>query len=270
MINVIKADKKHEEFKDEKVLNSIRRAGIPKSLEQKVLEHIRSKLYDGISTSEIYRHIIEFLGESDHPFTKTSYSLKESIMALGPTGYPFEDFIAKLLEAHGYTTKVRQILSGECITHEIDVIASKNGKSAMIEAKFHNSPGTRSQIHVGLYTQARFEDIRRRNSLDEAWLVTNTKTTIDTNTYAQCKNIKIMSWSYPVGESLRDLIEATRLHPITILTTINSSQKKQLLDNHVVMCKDINQQPDLLDSLFLSEIDRQKVLSEVAYIARTE
>ena len=52
-------------------------------------------------------------------------------MKLGPTGYPFEDFIAKLLQADGYETKVRQILKGECITHEIDVIAEKNNKTSI-------------------------------------------------------------------------------------------------------------------------------------------
>lgn len=270
MVTVIKANKRKEQFDEEKVINSIRRAGVPESIRQDVLEHVKSKLYEGISTSEIYNHIIEFLGKSEHPYTRSSYSLKEGIMALGPTGYPFEDFIAKLLESKGYHTKVRQILPGECISHEIDVVASKDGRTAMIEAKFHNSPGTRSQIHVGLYTQARYEDVRDRNSFDEAWLVTNTKTTVDVNTYALCKNIKVMSWSYPEGDSLRDLIETTRLHPITILSSLNTSQKRTLLDNHIVLCKDIFNDPKLINILYLPEQDKQKVLSEVAYIAKTE
>lgn len=270
MINVIKANRRHEPFDEEKLLNSIRRAGIPKNIEENVLEHIKGKLYDGISTSEIYRHIIEFLGQSDKPYTRTSYSLKEGIMQLGPTGYPFEDFIAKLLSTFGYQTKVRQVLAGECITHEIDVIASKDGRNSMIEAKFHNSPGTRSQIHVGLYTQARFEDVKIRNNLDEAWLVTNTKTTTDVNTYALCKNIKVISWSYPEGDSLRDMIEKSRLHPITILTSLSSSHKKTLLDNHTVLCKDIFLNNSLIDVLFLSPEAREKLLSEVNYIAKQE
>lgn len=270
MINVIKANKRQEPFNEEKLMNSIRRAGIPRNIEENVLEHIKAKLYDGISTSEIYQHIIEFLASSEHPYSRTSYSLKEGIMQLGPTGYPFEDFIAALLRSFGYQTKVRQILSGECITHEIDVIASKDGKSSMIEAKFHNSPGVRSQIHVGLYTQARFEDVKERNHLDEAWLVTNTKTTTDVNTYALCKKIKVISWSYPEGESLRDMIEKSRLHPITILTSLSQSQKRTLLDNHIVLCKDIFLDNSLVDVLFLSPQDKQKLLSEVSYIAKQE
>lgn len=268
MINIIKANKIEEPFSEIKVINSIARAGIPLHLREKVLTHVKTKLYEGISTAEIYQHILEFLGQSEHPYTKSRYSLKEAIMGLGPTGYPFEDFIAKLLKEDGYTTKVRQILMGTCITHEIDVIAEKGGKRAMIEAKFHNSPGTRSQIHVGLYTQARFEDIRQRHNLQEAWLVTNTKTTTDVNIYAECKNMKIISWSYPDGDSLRDMIEKSGLHPITILASLNQSQKRILLNNHIVMCKEIYLDPALLDILSLSKADREKTLAELSFIYR--
>src|SRR5664279_1416804 len=125
MFTVIKADGKKEPFSEEKVINSIRRARIPKPIQSEVLIHVKSKLYEGISTSEIYQHILEFLDNSAHPYSKSSYSLKEAIMMLGPTGYPFEDFVAKILQAFGYTTKVRQILNGKCVTHEIDVIAEK-------------------------------------------------------------------------------------------------------------------------------------------------
>lgn len=267
---VIKADKTHETFNESKLIESIKRARIPENLRNQVLEHVRSKIYDGISTAEIYRHITEFLGQSPDPYAKTRYSLKEAIMNLGPTGYPFEDFISQLLKAQGYHTKVRQILTGECITHEIDVIAEKAGRSSIIEAKFHNSPGTRSQIHVALYTQARFEDVRIRNHIDETWLVTNTKTTTDVNTYAICKNIKILSWSYPEGNGLRDMIERARLHPVTMLTSLTNAQKRILLNNHVVLCKELYQDNSLIDMLYLSRPELDKVLSELKSVCSTE
>jgi Holliday junction resolvase-like predicted endonuclease len=270
MYTVIKADRTKELFNEEKVLNSIKRARINPSIQFEVLNHIKSKLYDGISTAEIYHHIIEFLGKSQDPYTKSKYSLKEAIMNLGPTGYPFEDFIAKLLQAKGYHTKVRQILSGECITHEIDVIAEKAGRSAIIEAKFHNSPGTRSQIHVGLYTQARFEDVKVRNHIDEAWLVTNTKTTTDVNTYGLCKKLKVISWSYPDGGSLRDMIEETKLHPVTLLSTLSNAHKKILLNNHIVLCKELIEDDHYVDMLYLPNTQRENVLAEAKYICKSD
>jgi hypothetical protein len=267
---VIKATGHKEPFNEAKVIDSIRRAGIPENIQSQVLAHIKTKLYDGISTAEIYRHILEFLTESDHLYARAKYSLKEAIMMLGPTGYPFEDFVSEILKALGYQTQVRQILSGRCVSHEVDVIAEKDGRKAMIEAKFHNNLGTRSEVHVALYTNARFQDVKERNNLQEAWLVTNTKTTIDANTYAQCAGMKVISWSYPDGGSLRDLIERTRLHPVTILTTLSHSHKVTLLNNHVIMCKSIHENPSLLDSIPLSQEEKQRTLSEIAFICQSE
>ncbi len=270
MIHVLKADRTREPFSEQKVMDSIKRARIPHSLRGEVLTHVKSKLYEGISTQEIYHHILEFLNTSPKPYIKTRYSLKEAIMQLGPTGYPFEDFISRLLEHEGYTTRVRQILAGKCVSHEIDVVAQKDQRTVMIEAKFHNSPGVRSEIHVALYTQARFEDIKIRNHIDEAWLITNTKTTIDANTYAQCSGMRVLSWDYPEGAGLRELIEESRLHPVTMLTILSQSQKMTLLENHVVLCKEIQKNPQVLDMLYLSQQDRNKLLNEVATVCSDE
>ncbi len=270
MINVVKANGQKEPFNEQKVIMSINRAGIPQRLRVQVLFHVKAKLYEGIPTGEIYSAILDFLGSSDEPYSRAKYSLKEAIMMLGPTGYPFEDFIAKILQSLGYETKVRQILMGKCVSHEIDVIAKKDNKSIMIEAKFHNSVGIRSEVHVSLYTNARFQDIKEKNSLDEAWLVTNTKTTIDANTYALCAGMKVISWSFPEVGSLRELIEKSRLHPITMLTSLSHTHKVTLLNSHVVMCKEIQGNPTLLDQLPLSKEEKEKTLAEVAFICQTE
>ena len=270
MISVQKADGTTEPFDKDKIIHSLRRAGVPKTLEQKALSHIQSRLYDGIQTWELYQHISEFLGSSEHPYTKAKYSLKQSIMMLGPTGYPFEDFIAKILEVHGYKTEVRQILNGKCITHEVDVVAKRDGKSSMIEAKFHNNPGNRSDVHVALYTKARFDDVKIKNGLSEGWLVTNTKATTDAIAYANCEGLKIISWEYPEGESLRDLIEKYTMHPVTALTTLTTAMKAQLLGHHIVLCKDICANNSLLDILPLSKDEKKRTLEEIHYICQEE
>jgi hypothetical protein len=270
MITVLKANGTKEFFDENKVMNSIHRAHIPEHLQPQVLEHIKSKLYEGISTAEIYQYILEFLDTAPHPYMKSRYNLKEAIMMLGPSGYPFEDFVSKILETEGYTTHVRQILRGKCISHEIDVIVEKDGRSSIIEAKFHNNIGTRSEVHVAMYTHARFVDLQYRYHFDQVWLVTNTKTTIDANTYALCNDMKVISWDYPEGNSLRDLIEKSRLHPITVLNTLPQSLKITLLENHIVMCKDIHANPTVLDGLSLSKEEKQKVLAEVTAVCNLE
>lgn len=268
MLNVIKADGSIEPYSEEKVKNSIKRARISPELQAKVLAEIKTKLYDNIPTYDIYGLITDALAHSSEPYSKARYSLKQAIMLLGPTGYPFEDFIARVFEEHGYQTQTRIILNGRCVTHEIDVISEKDGKKNMVEAKFHNNPGARSEVQVALYVKARFDDVKDRYSFDEAWIVTNTKTTIDANSYAECNNMKVISWNFPEGGSLRDLIESRELHPITMLTTLNAKQKAQLLANHTVMCKDLSEKPQLLDVLGLSHEEKEQTKAEVTYICQ--
>ncbi len=267
MFTVIKADKKTEPFSEEKVIASIKRARIPETVQADALNHVKTKLYEGITTQEIYHHILEFLDKTPHQYNKSRYSLKEAIMTLGPSGYPFEDYVGKLLEEMGYKTRVRQILNGRCVTHEIDVVAEKDNKTAIIEAKFHNSPGTRSDVHVALYTQARFEDVQVRNKIDEVWLVTNTKSTVDANTYAQCIGMKVISWDFPERQGLREMIEETRLYPITMLTSLSQSNKMTLLNNHIVLCKQIQKDNTLLTVLPLTKDERDALLAEIAFLS---
>jgi len=269
MVNVIKATGDKEPFSEDKVKISIQRAGIPDELETQVVEHVKSKLYENIPTSEIYHHITEFLGKSSS-YSKAKYSLKQAIMDLGPTGYPFEDFVSEILKEDSYTTKTRSLLSGKCITHEIDVIAQKQNKRIMIEAKFHNEPGIRTDVHVALYTKARFDDLKDKYNFSEAWIVTNTKVTSDALAYALCENLKIISWSYPERDSLRDLIEKFNLHPMTVLTTLSENQKQQLLEKHVVLCKKIMEQPSILDLIDIPQEKKKEVLEEIKAICNSK
>ncbi len=263
MINVLKSTGAIEPFSEEKVLASTKRAHIPESLQNQILQHVKSKLYDNIRSSEIYRHIMEFLGTSSFPYSRAKYSLKQGVMDLGPTGYPFEDFVAEVLNVQGYQTQTRQVLNGKCVKHEIDIIAQKDGKKSMIECKFHNSVGNHTQVHVSLYTKARFDDLKEKHNLGSTWLVTNTRITTDALNYALCNNIKVISWNYPENEGLRDLIEKSKLHPITALTTLTQSQKQNLLDNSVVLCKNIVGNLGLLN---LSEDKTKSILEEAKFV----
>lgn len=266
MPNVLKASGQIEPFNENKLRSSIQRAGIPPELVENVVIHIKSKLYENITTREIYKHILEFLQKSPYPFSHTKYSLKQSIMDLGPTGYPFEDYISEILKLEGYATQVRQVLQGKCISHEIDVVAEKNNIKSMIECKFHNTAGIKSQIHVSLYTKARFDDVKEKNNLTDAWLITNTKITSDALNYALCANMKVISWDYPEKGSFRDLIEKHKLYPITTLSSLTQNQKQMLAQNHVVLAKDVCINPSSLDVLELPKDKKASILSECQFI----
>src|ERR1035437_3241 len=215
MVNVLKANGIVEPFSEEKLRDSMSRIGISSSEQNKVISHLKSNLHENIPTFEIYEHVTSALQEQSH-LVKLRYTLKQAIMALGPTGYPFEDYVSEILKSKGYLTQVRSILTGKCVSHEIDVIAEKQGtEKLMVEAKYHNAPGIHTDIHVSLYTKARFDDLKEKYQFDRAWLFTNTKITSDALAYALCVNMGVVSWSYPQNESLRDLTEKERLYPVT-------------------------------------------------------
>lgn len=235
-IIVIKATGEEEPFSEAKVRSSIRRAGIAPDLEEQVVAHVRSILYENIPTAEIYRHIIEFLDKSPYPAARAKYSLKQAIMSLGPTGHPFEQFVAAILHYHGYKVETNRTIQGKCISHEIDIIATKNNHQYMIEAKFHKRPDTRTDAKAAMYTCARFNDL---GGFAQAWLVTNTKVTSDAIDYGKCMGMQIISWSYPQHDNLRDLIEKANLHPLTVLSTLSQKQKQRLLEQKIVLCRQI-------------------------------
>lgn len=239
MIHVLKATGKAEPYSDEKLTSSIRRAGIPPEIENELIPHIKDKLYDDIPTSVIYRHVKEYLHHSPKSYTAAKYGLKQAIMDLGPTGYPFEDYLAHIMQSFGYRTTVRNIVRGKCITHEIDVIATKKEEKVMVEAKFHNMPGTKTNVHVAMYIKARFDDTKEQNGFTIPWLVTNTKMTTDAIAFGSCYAMKITSWDYPQNNSLRDIVEKAKLIPLTALTTLSQTQKTKLLESNMVLVKDI-------------------------------
>lgn len=265
MVSIIKSTGEREPFDEQKVRNSIKRIGIADSQKEEVVEHVKSKLYEGIPTSEIYHHISEFLDRT-HPYARAKYSLKKAVMQLGPTGYPFEDFVASLLAYQGYTTTVRQIVKGKCITHEIDVIAKKAQENIMVEAKFHNAQGIKTNVHVAMYTWARFEDVKTLNGFNKAMLVTNTKITTDAVSYAQCNGLDVLSWSYPVESGLKDLIERFNLTPITALGSLSNSQKQALIQNGVGLCQTVCKKPDSLNILSLPKGKIEQVTKEAEFL----
>lgn len=274
MIRVRKASGDSEPFAESKIVRSLSKAGVGKELTDKVLDHVKKELYEGITTRKIYSHIFEFLKREKSP-TLGKYNLKKAIMELGPTGYPFEKFVGALLKHNGYQVETGVKVSGLCVTHEVDVVAQKDNQHFMVECKFHNQPGTRSDVKVALYVKARFDDITaaweektgHQNKFHQAWLVTNTKLTADAIQYGACMGMELVAWSYPASGSLQDLIEASGLHPVTCLIALSKNQKETLLSAGIVLCRDIlTADPALLSSLALSDKQKTGLFVEIRTI----
>jgi len=221
-ITVKKANGELEKFSEEKVRSSLKRAGAKPEIINQVLSQLIGKLHDGITTKAIYRQVFDLLNQYQAG-KGYRYSLKPALMQLGPSGYPFEKFIARLLDHLGYQTKVGGILTGKCIDHEVDVDAQKDNQRFMVECKFH---------------QARFDDLS--DHFTQPWLVTNTKLTTNAIKYAECKNMHILAWRYPQKGSLEQLIEQNNLHPLTCFSFLDKHDKQLLFQNNLVLCKDLS------------------------------
>lgn len=262
---ITKADGEQEPFDPEKLGASLEHSGASAAMRDRVVSHILEELRPGISTEEIYRHAFEMLRKEEEQPVAARYSVKRALFALGPSGFPFEQFLAEVLRAHGWITHTGIALTGRCAPHEVDVLAEKNGRRAGIEAKFHNEPGGKTDIKDALYVKARYEDLRtspdQSSRVDEGWLVTNTTFTRNAIRYAQCSNLTLIAWDYPRENNLMQMIEEARVHPLTCLTTLTESEKHRLLDNKIVLCKSISS-PHLLSEYGVKPARIPEVLNE--------
>ncbi|MDR3681390.1 MAG: ATP cone domain-containing protein [Flavipsychrobacter sp.] len=157
-IIITKASGNIENFSEDKLRSSLQRAGADEKQIDDIINEISDKIYQGISTKKIYNWAFRSLkNKSRHVASR--YHLKRGIMELGPTGFPFERYVGTLLKAQGYSIKIGEIVKGQCVDHEVDVIAEKGNDHFMIECKYHNRQGMICDVKIPLYIQSRFKDI---------------------------------------------------------------------------------------------------------------
>ena len=228
---IIKASGEKEEFKPQKILGTLQRAGAPRKLAEGIVREVKAKTHAGTTTREILDMALGLL-KNKQPEVSARYDLKRAIMNLGPTGFTFEKFFAEVLKNYGYETHVGRMVKGKIISHEVDIIAKKD-LTYMIENKYHNSLGIYTNLKVALYTYARFLDLKK--NFDRPWLATNTRLSRKAIAYANGVNMKITSWQYPREGCLRSLIEKKKLYPITVLKSVNDTIKWKLSEANIVL-----------------------------------
>lgn len=242
-VHVIKASGKKERFNPGKVRQSLLRAGADKKTADKIINAVESKAYDGIPTRKVFKMVMRMLAE-EQPRTASCYDLKGAIMRLGPSGFPFETFISRVLEEYGYETRLRTRIKGKCATHEIDIVAEEKngGKKHLIECKYHNTQGVYINLKEALYTYARFLDLNNGGNLfDGVWLSCNTRASTEARRYARCMGIRLLCWGHPKGKSLENLIEEKNLYPITVLRSLDRHSLEMLSRGGYMLVKDITE-----------------------------
>lgn len=265
---ITKADGEREPFNPHKLVASLKRAGADKTLAESIEQDIEKELYNGISTQEMYRRAFAHLRESRKE-TAARYSLKRALLEFGPSGFPFEEYLARLFQYEGYTTKTDQIIKGACVEHEVDVVMTKGDVTTYVEAKFHNTPGFKTDLKTTLYVKARLEDIAAQRKATGAkgsmhgLIVTNTKFTSQAAQYANCAGVELLGWEEPSGNTLQDRIERAQLYPVTALTTLNHREKIALLGQKIVLCQALPQEMEALKGAGITGHKATRVLEEV-------
>jgi hypothetical protein len=272
-----KASGDMEPFSSEKLRRSLQRSGAADNVIEPILNDVESWIYDGISSRKIYDRAFALLRKKTLSVA-SRYKLKKALMEMGPTGHPFEHFVGQVFKALGYNVEVAQILPGHCVTHEVDVIASKDKSQMFIECKYYLTTEKNANVQVPLYIRSRVDDIvRMRKEKPEfkefaffGGVVTNTRFTGDATAYGECSGLKLLSWDYPVGNGLKEIIDREKIFPVTVLTKLSTQDKQRLMGQGIVTCRQILEIPGALDSLGIEMINRQKILAEIKNLCVTE
>jgi hypothetical protein len=276
LINITKADGTQELFEEEKLVNSLKRVNASTPVIDEIIQNVEMKMKPGMTTTEIYGQAFSLLRKHSEP-SAVKYSIRRALMDLGPDGFPFEKFVARIFRVWGYETLTDQEVMGACVPHEVDVVAWKDNDLAMVEAKFHNGIGLSSDVKVALYVKARFDDISNitydyggaKRKLTQGWLITNTKFTDRAIAYGECQKLRMIGWNYPHRENLHEIIEQNGLHPITCLGSLTRDQKRDLIGRNILACIDIIKQPEELHTIGVKLEQSEKILAEARLIVES-
>lgn len=226
-MDITKESGEKEEYNHEKFCESLSRAGASADVVERVCGKIAQDLRHGMTTEELFKRTFQYLSEEDIT-SAAKYSLRRGIASLGPAGFLFEQYVERILNVYEYKTRRNVFMKGVCVSHEVDIVANKEKNHFLVEVKYHNQGGIKTDITVIMYADARLGDITPAQEKREGgrmathtmWIITNTKLTKTAIQYGKCKNIKMTGWSYPNAESLEKLIIQKKLYPVTVLPSI--------------------------------------------------
>ena len=268
-INIVKKSGDIVAFDVEKLINSLRRVHASEDIIQQIVSEIQSTIYEGITTKKIYQIAFDMLKKQSR-VSASKYKLKNALLELGPSGFPFEKLVGKLMAHEGFATEVGIIVPGNCVSHEIDVIAQKEDNHYFIECKFHSDQGRFCNVKIPLYVNSRFLDVEKQwkkqksneGKISKGGVYTNTRFTTDAIQYGKCAGLLMASWDYPLGNGLKERIDISGLHPLTALTTLTKNEKTKLLDLGLVLCKEIYENPEVLNQIGISKPRHKNIIED--------
>lgn len=258
-----------------KLEQSLLKSGASKLEVAAILQTIEGEIYEGISTKQIYKMALNLLKKASQSHA-ARYNLKEAIRLLGPAGFFFEKYIARLFASENYQTVTNSVLQGKCVSHEIDVLIKKDNLIAMVECKFHMGKDVNSDVKIPMYILSRFNDLKEirytifnlNDTVSKCWIVTNNRFTSDAIAFANCSKLNLLSWNYPENNNLKTKNDQNFLYPVTCLTTMSLAEKNKLLVLDVILVKEVINNSECLEKIGLSSKRIKDVLKEASELCR--
>ena len=259
------------DYNPEKLKNSLLKSGAGQLVVKDILRQLEQEIFEGMSTKQIYKLAFGLLKKASNSHA-ARYNLRQAIQLLGPAGFFFEKFVARLFQSEKYEAQTNLTLQGKCVSHEIDVMIEKNNIVAMVECKFHAHREAVSDVKVPMYILSRFNDLKeksiqlfgKKQPISKCWIVTNNRFSSDAVTFGSCSGLNMLSWDFPLDHNLRTKIDNNHLYPVTCLTTLSLTEKDKLLILDVILVKEIINHSDCLEKIGLSPNRIKNVLKEAS------
>ena len=135
-----------------------------------------------------------------------------------------------------------------------------------MECKFHNRAGIKNDIKIALYVKARWDDLKNGpngKNLEAFYLASNTSFSTDAITYAKGSGLNLLGVNAPVEKPFIEEIKSLKLYPVTSLRRINRYVKNELLNQNILLARELPGEIQLFKKMGLKDNEIDMVLNEV-------
>ncbi len=244
-MKIIKSSGERVDYDPQKIRETLLRTGADEKLVDRVVDRVSKRVTRDMATKRLFSIVRRELRRENRSLAQR-YNLRNALIKLGPAGFKFEKYVSSILNAYDYAANVPdKDLVGLCVNHEVDVIAEKDGRRIMIEAKFRNRFGDKVRLKDTMATWSRYVDLldgSRQNGscphLDEVWIVTNGSFSDRSLQFGICKGIDMVGWSTK-EHSLATLVDHASLYPITVIDGLRQWELDKFADIGLMLCREV-------------------------------
>lgn len=256
-------------FEPQILKNSLAKSGASENEVEAVFKKVIHRLVSGMTTREIYQIAFDELRSIRKSYA-ARYNLKKALRDLGPEGYYFEAWIARLFNQKNCQTLQGVTLQGHAVSHEIDVVAVNDNELHLGECKFKNDSNAKTPVTTPMYFLSRFNDLKniafeffgKKMQPTHPWIFTNAHFSSDAIEFSEYYGINLMAWNYPPGNSIKERVDRIALYPITCLTSLTAHQTQQLLKSGIVLVKELIDNRKVFELLQVSPAIEEEILHE--------